>query len=98
MRIGAKDLKLIGNEIRKSIQPEKYLLEVRKPSAKKTCSTNIVIELFWEILKQGITIFSIVSDRKLNDWPCIFINLGRKLLKSASDNSILIKKRAGYNF
>ena len=88
---------------RKSIQPEKYLLEVHKPrirpgGCQKACSTNIVIELFWEIIKQGITIFSIVSDRKWNDWSCVFINLGRKLLKSASDSSILINKRGGHNF
>ena len=49
VRIGAKDLKLIGNETRRSIQPEKYLLEVPKlgyflAGAKKMCSTNIAVE------------------------------------------------------
>lgn len=65
----SKILHTIHKHTRRSIQPEKYLLEVHKPrirpgGCQKACSTNIVIELFWEIIKQGITIFSIVSDRK----------------------------------
>lgn len=147
-RIGAKDLKLIRNETRRSLGSAsargKIFLEVHKSrifssGGKKARATyfaiwryvtsfllrNLTIHSASEVRvvqtkysgffcldcdmsfgifcnwyfriilgsgKQGITIFWILSDFNWNEWSCVFINLGKRLLKSAFDNISLKKE------
>lgn len=153
-RIGAKDLKRIRNETRRSLGSasawKKTFLEVRQSiifssGGKKAHSTyfaiwrcitsfllrNLTIHSAGEVRvvqtkysgffcldcdmsfgifcnwnfriilgsgKQGITIFWIVSDHNWNEWSCVFTNLGSRLLKSASDNDISLRKELGTIF